>query len=267
MIRGAAGALLLLGACSGADDPAAAAAKERLQRASYGVPSLGLRVSYLHAGAPDGHTIVFVHGTPGSAEGWADYLVGVPDGLRYIAVDRPGFGGSRPGNALPSLEQQADALAPLLGTDRSPILVGHSLGAPIVALVAANHADRVGGLILLAGALDPAQERIHWYQRVADWPGVRSLVPRTWRVANRELLPLRDELERLAPRLNRIRAPIVIVHGTDDRLVPIANVEFMRPRFRRAASVRVIRLPGQGHFLPWEQKPLIDRLVRELARS
>jgi pimeloyl-ACP methyl ester carboxylesterase len=267
MIRWAAVALLLAG-CTRGEDPAIAAAKERLPRASYPVPALGLRVSYLHAGAPNGQTVIFVHGTPGSARGWADYLIAVPEGYRFIAVDRPGFGRSRPGHPLPSLERQAEALAPLLlDTDPPPILVGHSLGAPIIALLAANHPQRVGALILLAGALDPAKERIYWYQRVAEWPGVRSLVPEAWRVANRELLPLKSELERLAPKLDRIRAPIVIVHGTEDRLVPVGNIEFMRPRFSRAASVRVIVLKGQGHFLPWEQKPLIDRVIRETARS
>lgn len=267
MSRWVVAVLLMLGACSRGEDPAIETAKARLSRSSYVAPSSGLRVSYLHAGSPKGRTVIFVHGTPGSAEGWADYLISVPDGLHFIAVDRPGFGRSRPGRAVASLEQQAEALAPLLGTDPAPILVGHSLGAPIIALLAAKHPDRVGGLILLAGALDPARERIHWYQRVAEWPGVRSLVPEPWRVANQELLPLKAELQRLAPKLDRIRAKIVIVHGTDDSLVPLGNVVFMRPRFRCAASVQVVVLPRQGHFLPWEQKPLIDRLVRELARS
>lgn len=267
MTRWAAAGLLLLCACSRGEDPAIGAAKARLPRSSYAVPPLGLRVSYLHAGERSGRPIIFVHGTPGSADGWSDYLIAVPHGLRYIAVDRPGFGRSRSGKAVASLEQQAEALTPLLGTGPAPILVGHSLGAPIIALLAARYPDRVGGLVLLAGALDPARERIYWYQRVAEWPGVRSLVPEPWRVANQELLPLKGELERLAPKLDRIRAPVVIVHGTEDSLVPLGNVDFMRTRFRRAASVRVVVLPKQGHFLPWEQRPLIDRLVRELARS
>jgi pimeloyl-ACP methyl ester carboxylesterase len=166
MTRSAVIALVLLGACSRGEDPALAAAKARLARSSYEAPALGLRVSFLHAGESDGRTIVFVHGTPGSAEGWADYLVGVPKGLRYVAVDRPGFGQSWPGTAVTSLQDQAQALVPLLRTDRPPILVGHSLGAPIIALLAAGHPDQVGGLILLAGALDPARERIHWYQPI-----------------------------------------------------------------------------------------------------
>lgn len=267
MSRWVLAALLMLGACSRGEDPAIETAKARLPRSSYTAPRTGLHVSYLHAGSPKGRTVIFVHGTPGSAQGWADYLIAVPDGLHYIAVDRPGFGRSRPGKAVASLEQQAEALAPLLEADPRPILVGHSLGAPIVALLSAKDPKRVGGLILLAGALDPARERIHWYQRVAEWPGVRRLVPEPWRVANQELLPLEAELQRLAPQLDRIRAPIVIVHGSEDSLVPLENVDFMRLRFRSAASVRIVVLPGQGHFLPWEQKPLIDRLVRELARS
>lgn len=91
MIRALASALLLAG-CAKGEDPAIAAAKARLPRASYQVPTTDLRVSYLHAGAPDGRTVIFVHGTPGSAQAWTDYLITVPDGLRYVAVDRPGLG-------------------------------------------------------------------------------------------------------------------------------------------------------------------------------
>ena len=54
------------------------------------------RVSYLQAGDPDGRRVVFVHGTPGNARGWADYLLGAPEGQSFIALDRPGYGSSEP---------------------------------------------------------------------------------------------------------------------------------------------------------------------------
>jgi hypothetical protein len=64
-------------------------------RLSYPVPA-GYRVSYLRAGDPAGRRIILVHGTPGAAEGWLDYLTNVPAGFEHIAVDRPGFGESGP---------------------------------------------------------------------------------------------------------------------------------------------------------------------------
>lgn len=259
-------ALLLAGACGPRSDAKVEAAAARLPRGVY--QAGGVTVSYLHAGTKGGRRVIFVHGTPGDATAWAAFLLAVPPGFEFFAVDRPGFGQSRPLDAEPSLARQAAALTPLLASATRPaILVGHSLGGPIIARLAADHPDRVGGLIILAGALDPAQERVLPIQYAGEWWGIRTLVPTTLRNANRELIALKGELETLESRLDRITAPVVIVHGTKDDLVPFANVGYMRPRFSRARSIRTIALRGQNHFLPWNEKPLIDRLIRELSTS
>ena len=117
-------------------------------------------LSYLIAGDTDGQRVIFVHGTPGDSSGWLDYLRAVPEGREYIAIDRPGFGMTKPRKDVVSLNEQAAVLEPLLQTrdGRKPILVGHSLGGPIIAAAAANYPDKIGGIIIVAGALDPAQE-------------------------------------------------------------------------------------------------------------
>lgn len=264
-MRALAAALLLAGCAMPAGD---AAADEGLARGSYAVPALGLRVSYLRAGKAGARRVVFVHGTPGDAAGWAGFLHDAPADLDFIAVDRPGFGQTTPPGALPSLVAQARALAPLLaGPGAPPILVGHSYGGPVIAMAAALYPRRVGGLLILAGALDPAQEHVMAIQYAGEWPGIRALVPRQWRNANRELIPLREQLQQLAPLLDRVTAPVTIVHGTADELVPIANVAYMAPRFRHARAVTRVILPGQSHFLPWEHRPLIERLVRRMAHA
>jgi pimeloyl-ACP methyl ester carboxylesterase len=258
--------VLMIGGRPSLEARAKAEAIARIPRASYRVPGPGeVTMSFLHAGTAGGRLVIFVHGSPGSAEAWSDYLLQVPAGFEYVAVDRLGFGRSAPGVAEPSLVRQAGAIAPLLRRAPHPILVGHSLGGPIVAELAADYPEEVGGVIILAGALDPAMEKIKWYNRVADWPVVRTILPRELTTSNRELRPLKGELERLAPKLDRITAPIIIVHGERDQLVPVENVRYMRPRFAAARSVRTVLLPRENHFLPWTQKPLIDRLIRELG--
>lgn len=257
------------GGCAAPTGPSAhPSAIARIERASYTVPGWpGLAVSVLRAGDPAGRRVVFVHGTPGAADGWADYLLNVPAGLEYIALDRPGFGQTSPGTAVPSLERQALALAPLLETrgGSRPIVVGHSLGGPIAARAAVDFPDKIGGLLILAGSLDPALERIHPMQPVGEWWGVRDALPRSLRNANRELLPLKGELSELAPRLGEITVPVTIVHGTADTLVPIANVDFMRAHLTGSVELRVETLAGQGHFLPWEQGPVVERALAALV--
>lgn len=263
-------ALLGASGCSAPGPSASDGELKRIESGAYSVfPEKPRRIRYLRAGTRGGDRVIFVHGTPGEAKGWADYLLNVPDGAEYYAVDRPGFGGSSPSEPEPDLSRQAAALLPLLSTpDKRPVvLVGHSYGGAVVAQAAMTFPDRVLAIVILAGSLDPEQERIHPLQHVAQWWGIRHVLPSSLRNANVELLQLESELRQLAPGLGRIRASVTIVHGTSDRLVPFANADWMQPRFTGASSVSMIRIAGQGHFLPWERKAEVDRILAGLRTS
>lgn len=231
--------------------------------------SIDGQLSYLSAGNPLGQRVIFVHGTPGSADVWEDYLKDVPDGFEFIAVDRPGFGESDPRRAVVDLSMQADALRPLLieRDGKWPILIGHSLGGPVVAQVAADMPDQVSGIVIAAGSLDPALEKIHFMQPVGEWWPLRALLPRSIRNANLELLALKPELEELQLKLRTIEQPIVIIHGTVDNLVPYDNVAYMKEHFGANDRVTIVTLEGQNHFLPWNSKAEIDAAIHTLVGS
>lgn len=224
------------------------------------------RVSGLQAGDPTGQRIVFVHGTPGFAASWNRYLTEVPSGMGAVALDRPGFGQSEPKGAVPSLSEQAAAVEPLL-VERNgawPILVGHSLGGPVILRVASDYPERVGGLIVLAGNIDPELEKLHWYNQLGRL--VSPFLSRSWRNSNRELIPHRKELEELVPGLERITCPVIIVHGTEDSLVPYANAEFLERSLPSAASVELERLDGVDHFFVFQNPGILWTALHELTR-
>jgi len=219
-------------------------------------------ISYLRAGDARGPRLILVHGTPGSATAWTDYLLQPPPGVEVVAIDRPGFGHSGPAGAMPSLAAQAAAVVALLPTDGRPVLLlGHSLGGPVVARVAAEHPARITALVLLAASLDPAQESIHPMQQVGAWAPVRALLPRVIRNANSELMALKPELEELATMLPRITAKVLIVHGTLDDLVPVANVPFMQARLTGARCLQTLLLDGRNHFLPWNSEAEVRHAI------
>lgn len=257
-----------LTACSMPGPSATDDAVSRLERFTYTATATDgteIRVRAFRSGSRSGRRVIYIHGTPGDALAWADDLAEPVPGTEAVAIDRPGFGKSSPRRAFPSLQDQAAAIEPLLdSTDAPAILVGHSLGAPIAAAVAAAYPDRVGGLVLVAGSLDPDLERVLTVQRVGEWPPVAVVLPRWIKHANRELLPLEAELRALEPRLAEIAVPIEIVHGTEDQLVPYANVEFMRTRFT-AAEVRITTLEGANHFLPWNNAAAVRAAIQRLA--
>ena len=222
------------------------------------------------AGAFQGPRIVMVHGTPGSGASWADYLLAPPAGTEVRAIDRPGFGRSGPEGAMTTLAQQAAAVRLLLPeAGRAVVLVGHSLGGPVVAHLAAQLAieepQRPVRVVLLAASLDPALEEIHPMQHVGAWAPVRALLPRTIRNANAELMALKPELDALAAMLPRITAPVYILHGTRDDLVPVANVPFMQARLTGAACVKTVLLEGHNHFLPWNAQAEVRRMLHDAA--
>lgn len=229
---------------------------------------LDIRMHMQSAGDPKGRRVIFVHGTPGQAGAWLDYLANVPKGFEFIAIDRAGFGKSGPSGAVPSLADQARTLLPLLVKRDGgwPILVGHSLGGPIIAQAAVDFPDKIGGLIIAAGSLDPALERVQMIQYVGEKLGLTYLIPRRMRNANRELIALKKYLVALAPRLKDIQCPVAIVHGTVDTLVPFSNVTFMKVRMQKAI-VKVYALQGVNHFLPWNSKAVIDDAIKTVATA
>ena len=234
--------------------------------------SSGDSLSYLDAGDERGQPVIFVHGTPGEAMGWIDYLTAVPKGMRFIAIDRPGFGKSGPDDAVTSLAAQADAVAQMASALKlePAILVGHSLGGPVVARFAADHPRKTAALVILAGSLDPAQEDVPWIQNVGDtWPFV-AMLPRAIRNANREIIALEAELRQMEPLLGTVSVPVFVLHGTADDLVPYANVAYMRSHFTGAAKLSVLQLHDQNHFLPWKEKRRVNETIRaagELVRA
>jgi pimeloyl-ACP methyl ester carboxylesterase len=254
----------------GSNTPAAATDAMRAS-VDVGAP-LSARVSYLRNGNAQGPRVILVHGTPGSATGWSDYLLHPPAGMEVVALDRPGFGSSGPTGAVTGLAEQAAAVIALLPKDGRPaVLLGHSLGGPIVAYVAAQLAAeqpaRVRAVVLLAASLDPAQEDIHPMQHVGAWAPVRFLLPRTIRNANAELMALKPELEKLQTMLGQINTKVLIVHGTLDDLVPVANVPFMQKHITGARCLKTELLQGRNHFLPWNSEDVVRAALAQAMEA
>jgi dienelactone hydrolase len=183
-----------------------------------------------------------------------------------LAPDRLGFGGSERGRAEPSLASQAAALAAVLESEPGPpaVVVGHSLGGPIAARLAIDRPDLVAGLLLVAPSIDPAEERHRWYNIAGATVVVQWFLPIDWTVSNRELWPLKQELEAMLPLWAGVRCPTIVVQGLADDLVPPGNADFAELRLA-PGKVRIDRYPGENHFILWKRpetvrKPLLDLL-------
>lgn len=214
--------------------------------------------------------VVFVHGSPGDWTDFVDQLSdpGLRDHVHMISIDRLGYGGSDFGHPEGSLRRQARALIAVLdhfGTERA-VLVGHSLGGPVVARAAMDFPDRVAGIVPVGSSADPSLEETTWYQMAASWSIVRPLLPAMLDVCNQEILPHRTELEAMADDWASIECPVVIVHGEEDVLVPVANVDFMAARIR-PDLVTIRRYPDMNHFVPWSHPERMREAILETVTA
>lgn len=221
---------------------------------------------------PAKRSLLFIHGSPGNWEGWAEYLNNddLAEHYQVIALDRPGYGGSLAGEPERSLSKQAEAVAQVLREVQSKgappaILVGHSYGGPVAVRTAIDFPDLIGGLILVAGAVSPALEETKWYQRVANWSWLRWLVPRDLDVCNQEILALKGCLEAMTSEWAKVRVHVYLLHGEKDPLVPVENVRFAKEHLTQAKSVEEKIVPGMNHFVPWEHPELILAAVDDIA--
>ena len=227
-------------------------------------------LSYHWTGDVSKPPVIFVHGSPGSWDGWAHFLVdeNLQKNFHLIAVDRPGYGGSGKGNTEPSLEKQAEAiLEPLkFNTSHLPaILVGHSYGGPVIARAAMDHPEQVAGLVFVAASVSPALEHFSWYQEPAGWWPIRSLIPTDLRVCNEEIIALKTELEKMLPLWPAITAPTVLIQGDVDDLVPPANLDFLLEKLTQAKVVSTVRITGMNHFIPWRVPEVIFDGIKALG--
>lgn len=93
---------------------------------------------------------MLLHGQPGSAADWQQVAERLPRGLTIVALDRPGYAGSRLAGG--GFRYNARAVAAELdarGIERA-VLVGHSYGGGVALALAQIAPERVDALVLLA---------------------------------------------------------------------------------------------------------------------
>ena len=212
----------------------------------------GPRLRALHQPARTGlPSLVFFHGNGDSLQGavaatdaWAAAGYGV------LLPEYRGYGGNPGSPTEAGLYADGDAaLRWLHGRGVPPhdvVLVGNSLGSGVATELAARQA--VGGLVLISG-----------FTSLADVAAPRM------RLFPVRLL-LKDRYENAA-KLPRVAAPVLVLHGTEDTLIPASQGKALA---RAAKRARLVLMPGAGHelaYLPQSKSAVLQWLHDEWARD
>lgn len=228
----------------------------------------GYKIHYVATGNAQKPTLLFIHGSPGSWNAFKEYL---QDTLllrkyRMIAIDRPGFGYSDFGDAQ-NLSVQSTRISEFIkkiDNEKPLILVGHSVGGPVVAKLAVDHPSWYTRVVILAGSLDPNAENPEKWRAVIKASPLRYLIPGALRPSNDELWWLKQDLVVLEPELEKIICDVTIIHGTKDVLVPYSNVAFMKKKFVNAKSIDIITIEKANHFIPWSHYEIVRNALLKI---
>lgn len=114
----------------------------------------GLKIHSTAAG--DGPTLIFVHGWTCDESSWRDQVPAFSDDYRVITLDLPGHGQSdspaADGFSLGLFAAAVEAVRAEAGAEEI-VLVGHSMGAPVIRTYALSYPERVAGLVAVDGQL------------------------------------------------------------------------------------------------------------------
>lgn len=223
-------------------------------------------LAYIQSGQEESdYRILFIHGSPGSKEGYQAYLdhPELAQRAELISADRLGYG-ANPRIPEPSIMQQAVALQPFLSDSKKNILVGHSLGSPIALQLALLEPKNVEGMVLVASAFDPELEHPKWYNLLADTIVVKWLLSKDMNNSNEEMMVLSQELTELSSQdWSQLTMPIDIVHGDEDELADPDNAEYVYNKLsKQDATLTILR--QKGHFVLWKDHELIVRQIVKL---
>ncbi|HEX2608351.1 MAG TPA: alpha/beta hydrolase [Flavisolibacter sp.] len=228
----------------------------------------GFNLHYVQVGKDSLPTLVFIHGSPGSWSAFEQYLKDkdLQARFRLISVDRPGFGYSEFGVAM-NLEDQAALLSAFIQSIENAqklYLIGHSLGGPLAVKLGIQNKGIVSGLVLLAAAVDPKEEKPEKWRPVLIYTPLRFLVPGAFRPSNEELWYLKKDLYSVKTDLNGITCPVWVFQGNKDSFVPPGNAHYAQKQLLHSSSVSMHFLPGANHFIPWTHYQEIKKVLLEL---
>jgi pimeloyl-ACP methyl ester carboxylesterase len=244
----------------------------------------------------DGDPLLLIEGLGQAMWAWREQIPVFARHFRTIAYDTRGTGRS------PALDEPyeiddfaADAATILAG--RRAHIVALSMGGYVALKLALAHPELVRSLVL-AGTGAGGPDRVPRQQYVRDAFAAalglppeeygRRTMPYTFAPGWPDRNPARFE-EILAARIERptsyetieahatacyafydegceverIEAPVLVIHGDADLIVPVENGRKLAARLPNA---RYVELAGRGHNLPLEEPDTFNELVLEFLR-
>jgi pimeloyl-ACP methyl ester carboxylesterase len=204
--------------------------------------------SWLIPGKLNQCTLILVHGWGGNAQMMLPLALPFHEaGMNVLLYDARNHGKSD-GDTFSSLPRFAEDLGSTITwvRQRDPgqkiVVLGHSIGAA-AAMLAASHRTDIDLLIGLAGFAHPNLVMSRHLDR--PW------LPRCFKplIMNYVQWVIGYRFDEIAPmnRIRHIRCPVLLLHGTEDRVVPISDMRLIEQNALPENNVHVVAIEGAHH--------------------
>jgi pimeloyl-ACP methyl ester carboxylesterase len=220
---------------------------------------------WLDAERTDAPLLIFLHEGLGSRSMWRDFpqRLCAASGCRGLVYSRPGYGRSTPRRpdehwGVDFMHRQANELLPALRQalhiEQPAWLVGHSDGASIALLHAAQYPDAVAGLVLMAPHLFVEQMSVGSIERTRELFISTDLAQRLARHHadvdsafwgwNDIWLDPAFRGWNIEAEVARIRCPVLAIQGIDDEYGTMEQIRRIR---QHLPSAQLLELADCGH--------------------
>ena len=201
-------------------------------------------------GEGDWRVIVFP-GTPCNKLLFSRFLMTAPAGLDMVVLSRPGFGRGH-AQVYTDFDEQVAAAKPFLPGgefgDKKVITLGVSYGGELALKAALDFPEAVKGVVTVAALIDEPHDYALELEKLGSVNGIEPYVPNRWLKVRKEITGRRAQIGPLLERAAQIEAPVEVIHGDFDGIVPKSNAKrLMEILPDGKAGLEII--PGGTHYL------------------
>jgi pimeloyl-ACP methyl ester carboxylesterase len=245
-----------------------------------------------------GTPLLLIHGYPLSRKIWTPQLIGLADIASMISVDLRGHGDSYPFEGPYPMDLLADDCLKLLDglkVNTPCVICGLSMGGYVTMALYRNYPDIFKGIILTStrpgsDSIEAKASRNIAIRNALEYGAssiAKNILPKLvspYTLSNNPdlinivqniisntsingivgaLHGMRDRPDSLS-LLNQIKCPVLIIHGKDDQIIPVKEVEIMDEQI---PDSRLIIINSAGHLPNLEQPNQFNNAVKNFLLS
>jgi len=232
-----------------------------------------MKINFLQFGEK-GKPIIFFHGWQQNSRSFSALVPFLYKNYRLFLLDLPGFGKSEFPPPNFSSFDYAQAIAKWIKEKRlkKAILVGHSFGGKIAAIVAVQEPNLISRLILIASASIPHPKKYYRLKKFIPSQLIKIIpfrlrsifASRDYKQAGK-LLPIFKNIvkEDLRPIFSKINIPTLIIWGENDKELSVKDGKEIHQLIKKSK----LTITAGDHFPFWKNPQKAAKLINQFIKN